>query len=88
MLSDFAEKNETFSILKTRIFQSPENRIFSKWYNTGLRSKKCQILPYLHLVIIRLETMLSDFAERKDICFDYKKNRIFHSPKTPLFQSG
>ena len=32
--------------------------------------------------------MPSDFAERKDTCFDYKKNRNFQSPKTPLFQSG
>ena len=31
--------------------------------------------------------MLSDFAERKETCFDYKK-RIFLSPKTPLFQGG
>ena len=29
MLSDFAEKKETFLSLKNRIFQSPENRIFS-----------------------------------------------------------
>ena len=29
MLSDFAEKKETFLTLKNRIFQSPENRIFS-----------------------------------------------------------
>ena len=42
MLSDLAEKNETFVTLKTRIFQSPENRIFSKWYNTGLRSKNAK----------------------------------------------
>ena len=39
------------------------------------------------LMKIRLEIMLSDFAEKKETCFDYK-NRIFQSPKNPLFQSG
>ena len=39
------------------------------------------------LMKITLEIMLSDFAEKKETCFDYE-NRIFQSPKTPLFQSG
>ena len=30
MLSDFAEKKETFFDLKNKIFQSPKNRTFSK----------------------------------------------------------
>ena len=30
MLSDFAEKKDTFLTFKNRIFQSPRNRIFSK----------------------------------------------------------
>ena len=42
VLSDFAEKKETFLTLKNRIFQSPENRIFSKWYNPGFRSKNAK----------------------------------------------
>ena len=40
MLSDFAEKNETFLTLKNRIFQNPDNRIFSEWYNPGFKSQK------------------------------------------------
>ena len=32
------------------------------------------------LMKIRLEIMLSDFAEKKETCFDYK-NRIFQSQK-------
>ena len=39
------------------------------------------------LMKIRLEIMLSDFAEKKETCFDYK-NIIFQSPKNPLFQRG
>ena len=39
------------------------------------------------LMKIRLEIMLSDFAEKKETCFDYK-NRIFQSTKNQLFQSG
>ena len=30
MLSDFAEKKETFLTLKNRLFQTPKNRTFSK----------------------------------------------------------
>ena len=33
---------------------------------------------------IRLEIMLSDFAEKKETCFEYK-NRIFQSPKKSAF---
>ena len=53
-----------------------------------LMAKKCQILLYLDLVKIRLEIMLSDFAEKKETCFDYGKNIIFLSPKNLLFQKG
>ena len=31
--------------------------------------------------------MVSDFAEKKETCFDYKET-IFQSPKIPPFQSG
>ena len=36
------------------------------------------------LMKIRLEIMLSDFAEKKETCFEYK-NRIFQSPKKSAF---
>ena len=36
---------------------------------------------------IRLEIMLSDFAEKKETCFDYK-NIIFQSPKNRTFSKG
>ena len=52
-----------------------------------LLAKKCQILLYLDLVKIRLEIMLSDFAEKKETCFDFK-TQIFFKSKNALFQSG
>ena len=39
------------------------------------------------LMKIRLEIMLSDFAEKKETCFDYK-NIIFQSPKNRTFSKG
>ena len=62
MLSDFAQEKETFSTLKNRIFQSPNNRIFPKGL-THAFDQKCQFLLYLDLIKIRLEIMLKDFAE-------------------------
>ena len=38
-----------------------------------LLAKICKILLYLDLVKIRLEIMVSDFAEKKETCFDFKK---------------
>ena len=32
--------------------------------------------------------MLSDFAEKKETCFDYKKKQNFPNPKNPVFQRG
>ena len=40
MLNDFAEKRETFSTLKDRIFQSPKNALFQRGYPM-LLVKKC-----------------------------------------------
>ena len=39
MLSDFAEKKETFLTLKNRIFQSPEDRSFLNSLIQGLDQK-------------------------------------------------
>ena len=75
MLSDFAEKKETFLTMNKRIFQSKKkSHCFSKRLNAF--GQKCQILLFLHLVKIRLEMMLSNFAEKKETCFNYK-NRSF-----------
>ena len=73
MLSDFAEKNETFFTLKNRIFQTPKNRTFSKGHTFG------QNIPFFldfDLFKIRLEIMLSDFEEKKETFFGLKKQNF------------
>ena len=52
-----------------------------------LLAKICQILLYLDLVKIRLEIMVSDFAEKKETCFDLKKKEVFNVQKI-LFSKG
>ena len=47
-----------------------------------LLAKICQILLYLDLVKIRLEIMVSDFAEKKETCFDFKKRKCLTSKKS------
>ena len=44
--------------------------------------KKCQFFLYLDLVKIRLEIMVSDFAEKKETCFDFKKRKFLTSKKS------
>ena len=44
--------------------------------------QKSQILLYLDLAIIRLEKLLSHFAEKKETCFDYKKQNFSKSKKS------
>ena len=85
MLVTSHRKKKTFWTIKkkTRIFESRKNRIFYQGFNPGFWSKS-QILLYLDLVIIRLERLLSDFAEKKKPVLTIK-NRIFQSPKNPLF---
>ena len=73
MLSDFAEKNETFLTLKNRIFQSPKNRTFSKGHTFG-QNMTC-FLDF-DLIKIRLEIMLSDFEEKKETFFGLKKRNF------------
>ena len=54
-----------------------------------LLAKKCQ---FFSLFTIdkkkRLEIMLGDFAEKKEIFFDLKKTEFFKLQKIPLFQRG
>ena len=52
-----------------------------------LLAKICKILLYLDLVKIRLEIMVSDFAEKKETCFDFKK-RNFLKAKKSSFPKG
>ena len=47
-----------------------------------LLAKICQILLYLDLVKIRLEIMVSDFAEKKETCFDFQKRNFLKSKKS------
>ena len=65
MLSDFPQKKRHLLDYKKKEFcKVGKNRHFSKGFNPGFSSKS-QILLYLDLVIIRLEKLLSDFAEKK-----------------------
>ena len=54
-----------------------------------LLAKKCQ---FFSLFTIdkkkRLEIMLGDFAEKKEIFLDLKKTEFFKLQKIPLFQRG
>ena len=82
MLSDFADKKETFlTIIKTEFFKVEKIAFFSKGFNPAFWSKS-QILLYLDLAIIRLEKLLSHFAEKKETCFDYKKQNFSKSKKS------
>ena len=62
-----------------------KKRIYRKGLTQAFDKKKCQFRVYLDLV--RLEIMLSDFAEKKETCFDYKKQNFLKSKKS-AFQSG
>ena len=53
-----------------------------------LLAKKCQFFSLFTIDKKRLEIMLGDFAEKKEIFFDLKKNRIFQTPKNPTFSKG
>ena len=50
-----------------------------------LLAKKTHFFPYLDLIKMRLEIMLSDFAGKKETFFGIKK-RIFKVQKIALFQ--
>ena len=51
-----------------------KKRIYRKGLTQAFDKKKCQFRLYLDLV--RLEIMLSDFAEKNETCFDYKKQNF------------
>ena len=84
MLSDFTEKKKAFFTLKTEFFQSPKNRIFPKGLTYDL-VKKCQFFLSLDLVKIRLEIMLSDFADKKETFLTIIKTEFFKVEKNRIF---
>ena len=88
MLVTSHRKKKTFWTIKKKkeFLKVEKNRIFYQGFNPGFWSKS-QILLYLDLVIIRLERLLSDFAEKKETCFDYKK-RNFSKSKKSTFPKG
>ena len=63
MLSDFAQEKETF--YKKHFFKVQKLRFF-KVVNPCFWSKNAFFL-YLHLTKIRLEIMLGDFGEKKNL---------------------
>ena len=74
LLSHFAEKKETcFDYKKTEFFKVQKIH-FSKGVNPCFWSKNANYLVYLDLVKIRLEIMLSDFAEKKETFLTIKNN--------------
>ena len=69
-------------IYKKRIFQSRKKSHFFLKCLIQPFDQKSQILLYLDLFIIRLEKLLSHFADKKETCFDYKKQNFSKSKKS------
>ena len=88
MLVTSHRKKETFWTIKNNQNFSQQKK--SHFFLKGLIQafdQKSQILLYLDLAIIRLEKLLSHFAEKKETCFDYKK-RNFSKSKKSTFPKG
>ena len=69
-------KRETlFDLKKTEFFSVQKIAFFSKGL-THAFGQKMPIFSYLNLILISLEIMLSDFAEKKKTFFTLK-NRFF-----------
>ena len=77
-------KKKPFLAIKNRIFQSLKNRTFPKGLTHVFGKKMPIFFVYVDFVKIRLEIMLSDFAQEKETFFTIK-NRIFQSPKNRIF---
>ena len=77
-------KKETFwTIKKTEFFKVEKIAFFWKGFIQPF-NQKSQILLYLDLAIIRLEKLLSHFAEKKET-FLTTNSRIFQTPKNRIF---
>ena len=82
ILSDFPkEKRNLFDYKKKNFSKKKKSHFFLKGLFQAF-DQKSQILLYLDLAIIRLEKLLSHFAERKETCFDYKKQNFSKSKKS------
>ena len=73
-------------MIKTKLFDSPKNRIFPKGL-THAFAQKCQFFHDFFSVKIRLETRFNNVLDRKETFFDHKNN-IFQVPKMAFFQRG
>ena len=81
----FEEKKETFFDYKKENFsKSKKSHFLSKRVNPCFWPKNASFSLF-RFGQIRLEIMLSDFAEKKEACFDYKKTEFFKVHKNPLF---
>ena len=79
------KRKKPFLTIKTRIFQSPKFTFFFKGINPCFWPKMLFFL-YFDFIKIRLEIMLSDFQEKKETCFDYKKRNFSKSKKSHFFK--
>ena len=78
------EKKPVLTI-KKRNFAKSKNSAFSKWL-THAFGQKMPFFLYLHLIKIRLEIMLSEFAMKKKTFFDLKnKQNSSESKKSHFF---
>ena len=87
MLSNFAEKKETFFDLKKQNFSKSKKTHFFKGVNPCFWSKNAIFLIYSDLVKTRVEIMLKIHWREKRNRFDYKKQR-FSKSKTSHFFKG
>ena len=62
-------KKKPFWLWKTEFLKVEKIAFFSKGVDLCFFAKKCHFFLYLHLVKIRLEILLSDFAEKKETSF-------------------
>ena len=79
-------KKKPFLALNNTICENPKKSLFLKGVNPCFWSKNASYLVYLDLVKIRLETMLSTFAEKKETFLTIKNN--FSKSKQSYFSKG
>ena len=85
MLSDFAEKKETFFVLKKYNFSKSKTKHFLKGVNPCFWPKNAIFFLYLNSIKIRLEIILSHFAMKKETSFDLKKQNFSTFKKSHFF---
>ena len=80
-------KKKPVLTIKNGIFQSPKHPL-SKGVNPCFWSKNANYSVHLDLVKIRLEIMLSDFAEKKETFWTIEKTEFFKVEKIAFFSKG